>query len=93
MFQALTALITAYASINDTQALEIYMVFRYRLKPDIILSNALLKAHCNTTHIDQARRMFERIQNKDVISYNIMIDGYLKQETVEKGKQLFHQMD
>ncbi|PKA63418.1 Pentatricopeptide repeat-containing protein [Apostasia shenzhenica] len=56
--------------------------------------NSLLRGFINsgTKHIDEARNVFDNMENKDYISWNSMISGYLKNNKLYDAIELFRKM-
>lgn len=62
--------------VNTAQKL-FDMMNDYKLMPDTAVHNALLEAYCNANELIKARALFDVINQKDVITYSIMVDGYV----------------
>ncbi|XP_057825159.2 pentatricopeptide repeat-containing protein At4g13650-like [Cryptomeria japonica] len=92
---------TTFASIlsacSKTEALEQGMEIHQRLMKGgflsyIIVGNALLDMYAKYGSSDKAREMFDRMPQRDVISWTAMIAGYAQNGFVEKAIEIFKQM-
>eukprot|EP00257_Ricinus_communis_P019942 XP_015579068.1 pentatricopeptide repeat-containing protein At4g02750 [Ricinus communis] len=59
---------------------------------NVFIWNALTDMYAKCKEIDQARWLFDRLANKNMVSWNSMISGYLKNGQFEIGINLFHEM-
>ncbi|XP_057836797.2 putative pentatricopeptide repeat-containing protein At3g13770, mitochondrial isoform X1 [Cryptomeria japonica] len=59
---------------------------------DNIAGNALVDMYAKCGSIDKARELFDRMPQRDVISWNTMIAGYVQNGFVEKALEFFKQM-
>ncbi|PSS20850.1 Pentatricopeptide repeat-containing protein [Actinidia chinensis var. chinensis] len=59
---------------------------------NVYVWNALTDMYAKCSDIDWARRLFDRTVDKNVVSWNSMISGYLKNGQPEKCIGLFHEM-
>ncbi|GAV87549.1 PPR domain-containing protein/PPR_2 domain-containing protein/DYW_deaminase domain-containing protein [Cephalotus follicularis] len=59
---------------------------------NVFLSNCLTDLYAKCGEIDQARWLFDRMKRKNVVSWNLMISGYLKTGQPEKCISLFREM-
>nr|DAD46420.1 TPA_asm: hypothetical protein HUJ06_016357 [Nelumbo nucifera] len=65
------------------------------LGSDLFLANSLVNYYAKCGHLVQAQLQFEEIDNKDVISWNCLINGYSQQSSPEGSSlvvQLFQRM-
>ncbi|PON54035.1 Tetratricopeptide-like helical domain containing protein [Parasponia andersonii] len=56
---------------------------------DLTLQNALLDMYCNCGDIETAFTLFRRMENKDLVSWNSMISGYIENGDGEKAMYVF----
>ncbi|KAM0008524.1 putative tetratricopeptide-like helical domain superfamily, DYW domain-containing protein [Helianthus debilis subsp. tardiflorus] len=54
--------------------------------------NALTDLYAKCGEIDAARWLFDRMRNQNVVSWNLMISGYMKNGLPEKSIELFSEM-
>lgn len=62
------------------------------LMRNAFVCNALCDLYAKCGEIDAARWLFARMGNRNVVSWNLMISGYLKNGLVEKCLELFSEM-
>ncbi|XP_027106437.1 pentatricopeptide repeat-containing protein At2g45350, chloroplastic-like [Coffea arabica] len=59
---------------------------------DLFLGNCLISMYVKCGCIEYGRQFFDRMADKDSVSYNSMIDGYVKCGMVDFARQLFHSL-
>jgi len=59
---------------------------------DVFACNALADMYAKGGGLDEARRVFDWTRQRDVASWNIMIDGYASHGRGQEALKLFHQM-
>nr|DAD21621.1 TPA_asm: hypothetical protein HUJ06_023084 [Nelumbo nucifera] len=59
---------------------------------DIYAANSLIHAYAKSGSLTSAHRLFDRVQERDIVSWNSMIDGYAKCGEREKAHELFTKM-
>ncbi|KAF6171717.1 hypothetical protein GIB67_007238 [Kingdonia uniflora] len=59
---------------------------------DIYVSNSLMSMYISCGEKEAARRVFDRMGSKDVVSWNTMISGYFRNACAEEALMLFDQM-
>ncbi|KAK8453930.1 hypothetical protein SEVIR_5G365500v4 [Setaria viridis] len=59
---------------------------------DVFACNALADMYAKSGGLDEARRVFDWTRQRDVASWNIMIDGYASHGRGQEALKLFHQM-
>ncbi|GKU99639.1 hypothetical protein SLEP1_g12454 [Rubroshorea leprosula] len=57
-----------------------------------MMINALVDMYCKCRNIEDARNLFVRVSDKDVVAWNSMISGYSQNGYVYEALELFHQM-
>ncbi|CAK9865911.1 unnamed protein product [Sphagnum jensenii] len=67
-------------------------IIKSGMQPDIYLGNTLLNMYANTGSVIDTHRVFDKLPQKDVVSWNTMIVGYAKHGYGEEAFRLFHQM-
>ncbi|EFJ09463.1 hypothetical protein SELMODRAFT_130050 [Selaginella moellendorffii] len=59
---------------------------------DSIVQNALINMYSKCGSLESARKVFDRLKNRDVIAWNTMISGYAKQGAATQALELFQRM-
>ncbi|CAN4088312.1 unnamed protein product [Withania somnifera] len=67
-------------------------VLRNGLETDMSTQVSLVSFYMNCGKLDLAQRLFDRIEDKNVVSWNVMIAGYLQNALPDKGFCLFRDM-
>ncbi|XVF18063.1 hypothetical protein REPUB_Repub10bG0179300 [Reevesia pubescens] len=62
------------------------------LKSNIIIDTALVNLYCNGQKVGLARRMFDKIENRNLVCWNAMILGHCIHGNPEDGLTLFMDM-
>ncbi|CAI8585296.1 unnamed protein product [Vicia faba] len=58
---------------------------------DLVASTALVDLYCKID-VTKARKMFERLGNKDAVVYNVMMTGYLENELPVEAVNVYREM-
>lgn len=64
-----------------------------RIKPDMLLSTALLSMYAKCGDMDMARSVFDEMTERSVVSWNSMIMGYGMHGNGEKALEIFLEME
>ena len=59
---------------------------------DLFLQNCLISMYLCCGFIGYARHFFDRMSTRDSVSYNSMIDGYIKRGMIDSARELFEFM-
>ncbi|KAI3912428.1 hypothetical protein MKW92_042669 [Papaver armeniacum] len=59
---------------------------------DVFVQNSLMNLYLKCGCIEFARLMFDKMLKRDSVSWNLMIDGYVKNDMMENALEVFHQM-
>ncbi|XP_057837778.2 pentatricopeptide repeat-containing protein At1g11290, chloroplastic [Cryptomeria japonica] len=88
------SILPAYAKIGDLeQGINIHRsMMEGFFSSNIIAGNALVDMYAKCGSIDKARQVFDKIPQRDVISWNAMIAGYTQNGFAEKALETFKQM-
>ncbi|CAI0406249.1 unnamed protein product [Linum tenue] len=62
------------------------------LESDTYVSTSLLDVYAKGEDMESARKLFDSMPDKDVICWNVMIDGYVQFGSPNEGLSLFKQM-
>ncbi|XP_073011523.1 pentatricopeptide repeat-containing protein At3g53360, mitochondrial-like isoform X2 [Typha latifolia] len=60
--------------------------------PDVVVSNHLMSMYVRYNNIEHARKLFDRMPEKNVVSWTILIDGYSKLGPVARAVSSFRSM-
>ncbi|XP_059067389.1 pentatricopeptide repeat-containing protein At2g39620 [Cryptomeria japonica] len=75
------------------QGMDIHQsILQWGFSSDIIVGNALVDMYAKCNSIDKAWELFERMPQRNVVSWTAMIAGYAQNEFVEKAVETFKQM-
>ncbi|XP_016899723.2 pentatricopeptide repeat-containing protein At2g37310 [Cucumis melo] len=90
-----TCVLKALASLfsNSVLAKEVHcFILRRELESDIFVVNALITFYSRCDELVLARIMFDRMPERDIVSWNAMLAGYSQGGSYEKCKELFRVM-
>ena len=59
---------------------------------DNCVANSLVSMYSQFGATEEARKLFDLLLDKNLVSYNTMVDGYVKNQKVEEAFELFHQI-
>lgn len=62
-------------------------------RPDVPVLNSLMDMYAKSGAIDYCKRVFDRMQSKDLTSWNTVLTGYAVNGFIEQGINLFNQME
>ncbi|GAV73339.1 PPR domain-containing protein/PPR_2 domain-containing protein [Cephalotus follicularis] len=92
-FTLVSALHASSLSDNLTQAYQIYaFVVRLGFQFNIFLNNAFLTVLIRHGRLEDALEVFEKFPNKDIVSWNAMMAGYLQYSCLEVPALWFRMM-
>lgn len=82
---------------SDLSALELgrqvhQYVCKFPLCCTTTCGNALLSMYCKCGELEDARKLFDEMPHRDVVTWNAMISGYAQHGLGEKAIQLFNEM-
>ncbi|XP_071711688.1 pentatricopeptide repeat-containing protein At5g61800-like [Rutidosis leptorrhynchoides] len=66
---------------------------KFGVMVDVFVCNNLVHVYCVCGCIGNARKVFDESPDRDVVSYNVILDGYVKSGDVESARKLFDEMD
>nr|GMD77950.1 pentatricopeptide repeat-containing protein At3g29230-like [Ipomoea batatas] len=70
-----------------------YIKHTERIKPDVLLSTAVLTMYAKCGAVDLAKRVFDEMPEKSVVSWNSMIMGYGVHGKGERAVEIFLEME
>ncbi|XVF79875.1 hypothetical protein PTKIN_Ptkin15bG0025300 [Pterospermum kingtungense] len=65
---------------------------KLNFESDLFLQNCLVSLYLRCGFVGYARQLFDRMSRRDSVSYNSMIDGYIKMGMIDLASELFHCM-
>lgn len=90
-FISILSVCGSQAALEEGKLLHAIVVER-ELEHGHVVGNALLNVYGKCSSLDDARSLFEKMQHRDVISYNIMIAAYSQTGHVQNAFTLLRQM-
>ncbi|KAJ4972782.1 hypothetical protein NE237_005956 [Protea cynaroides] len=89
-----TSILTSCGSIEALeQGRQVHSyTIKANLESDEFVRNSLIDMYAKCNSLDDARRTFDAMTVRNVISYNAMIEGYVRQDKVFEALDLFHAM-
>ncbi|KAK1568306.1 hypothetical protein Q3G72_022865 [Acer saccharum] len=79
-------------ALNQGREIHGYVVRNSSRIYNKFLNNSLIQMYCDCNSTVDARRLFERVQLKDTVSWNSMIAGYARNEDAVESLRLFCRM-
>ncbi|KAF7130052.1 hypothetical protein RHSIM_Rhsim10G0083400 [Rhododendron simsii] len=73
------------------QQLHSYII-KNKLEDNLFVGNALVDMYAKSGALDYARRKFELLENRDNVSWNVIIVGYVQDEKEYEAFKLFERM-
>eukprot|EP00250_Pteridium_aquilinum_P020309 c24780_g1_i4 orf=665-3196(+) len=67
-------------------------IIRTGLDSDLMVVNTLVNTYCKSAGLQDAHKVFETFKNRDVVSFGIMMAGYLQHELGHASIELFWRM-
>ncbi|KAI3941469.1 hypothetical protein MKW98_022476 [Papaver atlanticum] len=67
-------------------------ILRQRMHADIAVQNSLINMYAKCDHLEQSCVIFERMCDRDVVSWNAIVLGYAQEGNVNKAFSLFNEM-
>ncbi|KAK1287566.1 Pentatricopeptide repeat-containing protein [Acorus calamus] len=67
-------------------------VVRRSLDSDVVLGSALVDMYCKFGLLDDTRRVFDRLDVKNEVSWNALIAGYVEEGLAEEVVGIYHEM-
>jgi pentatricopeptide repeat protein len=55
----------------------------------VIVSTNLMHAYCLCSGVQEARRLFDEMPERNLVTWNVMLNGYAKTGLVDKARELF----
>eukprot|EP01018_Ginkgo_biloba_P026615 Gb_19040 [translate_table: standard] len=67
-------------------------IIKSGLESDVFVANALVAMYAKCKTLESARQVFDKMCERDLVSWNAMIAGYAQNGIFDKALELFHQM-
>ncbi|EFJ06468.1 hypothetical protein SELMODRAFT_135370 [Selaginella moellendorffii] len=64
-----------------------------KLRPDVVVNTALVSMYSRCGSLEDARRVFDRMPGKNVVTWNVMIAGYAQEGYTDEALQLYVSME
>lgn len=80
-----------FADLEHGKQIHAYII-RTELEPKVSVENALVSLYAKCGRIDNAHTIFEKMSERDVVSWNAIVTGYVNQGSLEDARQLFDKM-
>eukprot|EP01018_Ginkgo_biloba_P036697 Gb_40434 [translate_table: standard] len=90
----LVSVLPACAQLEDLQrgkSIHDYII-QNGFEKDVSVGNSLVALYCKCGIVEVAHRLFDKMSNKDLVSWNAMIAGYAQKEYANEAVMLFDQM-
>ncbi|MCL7038625.1 hypothetical protein MKW94_029594 [Papaver nudicaule] len=68
------------------------LILKGEFGSNVFLQNSLINLYLKCGCIEFARLMFDKMLKRDSVSWNLMIDGYVKNDMMENALEVFHRM-
>eukprot|EP01018_Ginkgo_biloba_P015183 Gb_08062 [translate_table: standard] len=90
----IASVLPACASLGDLQqGKEIHdYISRTEFLLDVLVGNALVDMYAKCGKMEDAHRVFDRMSERDVVSWNAIIAGYVQNDDCDEALKLFCQM-
>ncbi|CDO98985.1 unnamed protein product [Coffea canephora] len=69
------------------------LVMKLGLVGFVIVSTNLVHMYCLRSHLRDASRLFDEMPEKNVVSWNVMLNGYAKAGLVDLAREFFERID
>ncbi|XP_057863845.1 pentatricopeptide repeat-containing protein At2g13600 isoform X2 [Cryptomeria japonica] len=87
--------VSACASLSDLalgMQIHCYLIKNDSIVWDVFVGNALVDMYAKCGRVDLARQMFDKMPERDVISWTALIAGYAKSANFKEAQEVFDQM-
>ncbi|KAK1306515.1 Pentatricopeptide repeat-containing protein [Acorus calamus] len=80
-------------SSEGTQMHSLIVKRESAISSDVFLNNCLMSFYCRCGRVSLARRVFDRMRERDSVSWNTIIDGYAKVSDMDRALEMFERME
>ncbi|KAL2530695.1 Pentatricopeptide repeat-containing protein [Forsythia ovata] len=87
----MASIISSYAHFDDIQNVKLLhsLVLKLGLDVFVLVSTNLVHLYCASSHLEDARMVFNEMPERNVVSWNVMLNGYAKAGLVDLARELF----
>ncbi|KAF3441081.1 hypothetical protein FNV43_RR19367 [Rhamnella rubrinervis] len=90
-FPSLLKACSSLSALEETQQIHAH-ILKLGLGSEVYALNSLLHVYAVTGSITMANLLFDRLHQRDIVSWNSMINGYTKCDEMEKANECFKRM-
>ncbi|EPS60680.1 tetratricopeptide-like helical [Genlisea aurea] len=65
------------------------IALKHGLDKSVLVSTNLVLLYCVNSRLDEARKIFDEISGRNVVSWNVMLNGYVKAGRFHSARELF----
>ncbi|XP_048318541.2 putative pentatricopeptide repeat-containing protein At5g08490 [Ziziphus jujuba] len=97
-YATIATILPVCASLDESFAyrcgreIHCYVIHRNELEADVSVCNSLVSFYLRLGHTEQAESLFERMNSRDLVSWNAIIAGYTSNSEWLKALDLFHRL-
>ncbi|KAL6548425.1 hypothetical protein OROGR_008846 [Orobanche gracilis] len=88
----MASIIQAYSRVDSDRRSAKFLhglVLKLGLDGLVVVSTNLVLLYCASSHLDDARILFDKMAERNVVSWNVMLNGYVKAGLVDLARELF----
>ncbi|KAL6581808.1 hypothetical protein OROMI_005822 [Orobanche minor] len=88
----MASIIQAYARVDSDRRSAKFLhglVLKLGLDGLVVVSTNLVLLYCASSHLNDARFVFDKMAERNVVSWNVMLNGYVKAGLVDLARELF----
>ncbi|XP_020680419.1 pentatricopeptide repeat-containing protein At4g21300 isoform X1 [Dendrobium catenatum] len=68
------------------------MICQVGMEKDVFVGSSLIKMHADNGYIEEARKVFDRMPERDCVLWNVMMDGYVRVGDANNALEIFEWM-
>lgn len=68
-------------------------IVKFGFHSDVFVQNSLITLYSQCGSVDNARRVFDEMSNRDIVSWNSIVIGYLRNSELDMALELFRRMN
>ncbi|XP_022861812.1 pentatricopeptide repeat-containing protein At5g19020, mitochondrial [Olea europaea var. sylvestris] len=87
----MASIITSFVHFDGIQNVKVLhsLVLKLGLYVFVLVSTNLVHLYCASSQLEDARMVFNEMPEKNVVSWNVMLNGYAKEGLVDSARELF----